>query len=306
MSIVGGFHKAVEAAAKVGCDCVQFFTGNPRQLPTVPRRVRKGGIHTKNNNQWLAEAITDDDVDAFQQALSQCKIARPIAHACYLLNLASPDRALWKKSIDGLVVELQRADRLGISAVVLHPGAYTTSTEAHGLRRIARALSEVHRRTPGIGARCLLETTAGQGSGLGHRFEHLATILATVCQPERLGVCFDTCHVFAAGYPMAPQKLYRRTMRRFDDVVGLELIEAFHLNDSKREFGSCVDRHEHIGRGHLGREPFRLLLGDRRFRATPMYLETPKGKEGGKDLDAINLRVLRRLIRQPKRRTPKP
>jgi deoxyribonuclease-4 len=156
-------------------------------------------------------------------------------------------------------------------------------------------LNEVHRRTGRIQAECLLETTAGQGTSLGWRFEHLAAILDRVDAPDRLGVCFDTCHVFAAGYPMATAKEYEATMKAFDAVVGLDRIKAFHLNDSRRGLGSRVDRHAHIGRGEMGLKPFRRLLADRRFRDVPMYLETPKGKEGGGDLDVINLRVLRGL-----------
>ena len=275
MSIAGGYYRAVETAGACRCDCVQVFT--------------------KNNNQWRAKEISDDDVQQFQSALAEKKITHPIAHDSYLINLASPDDDLWQKSIDAMVVELQRAGRLGIPYVVAHPGAYTTSSEAAGLRRIARALTEVHRQTRDVPARCLLETTAGQGSNLGWRFEHLAAILDRVKNPDRLGICFDTCHVFAAGYPMGTEKEYRATMRALSKTVGLERIKAFHLNDSKRELGSRVDRHEHIGKGHLGLEPFRQLLSDRRFRKIPMYLETPKGIRGKTPWDVVNLRVLRKL-----------
>lgn len=275
-SIAGGYYKAVERAAEVGCDVLQCFT--------------------KNNNQWAAKPISDDDAERFRAALAASGVGHPISHDSYLINLASPDDALWNKSIDAFIVELERADRLGIAHVVAHPGAYTTATEEEGLERIVAALDEVHRRTPKIQARCLLETTAGQGTCLGHRFEHLAAILDGVKRSERLGVCVDTCHVFAAGYPLAPKKDFLATFRAFDDAVGLERVAAFHVNDSKRELGSRVDRHEHIGRGKLGLEPFRLLLNDRRFRHTPMYLETAKGIENGEELDAINLRTLRSLV----------
>jgi deoxyribonuclease-4 len=277
MSIAGGYYKAVEAAERVGCNCVQLFT--------------------KNNNQWRAKELSDEDAERFQAALGELEIAHPIAHDSYLINLASPDRVLWKKSVDAFVVELLRAERLGIPYVVAHPGAYTTSSEAAGIKAIARALDEVHRQTREITAQCLLETTAGQGSCLGWRFEQLAAIIDAAKDPERLGVCFDTCHVFAAGYAMGTEKEYRATMRALDKTVGLKLVRAFHLNDSLKPFGSRVDRHAHIGRGEMGEEPFRFLLNDRRFRKVPMYLETPKGEEKGKDLDAINLRTLRRLMR---------
>jgi deoxyribonuclease-4 len=191
---------------------------------------------------------------------------------------------------------MQRAERLGIGYVVTHPGSFTDGSEDAGLRRVIAALDEIHAQTPGLRAQCLLETTAGQGTNLGWRFEHLATILDGVRDPDRLGVCVDTCHVFAAGYPLAPRKEYLATMRALDQAVGLAKVRAFHLNDSKREQGSRVDRHAHIGEGHLGLEPFRHILNDRRFRHLPMCLETPKGKRDGQDLDAVNLATLRGLL----------
>ncbi|MEM6328873.1 MAG: deoxyribonuclease IV [Planctomycetota bacterium] len=275
MSIAGGYHKAVAAAYAAGCDCVQLFT--------------------KNNNQWRAKEITADDADRFQQALAETGVRHPISHDSYLINLATPDDALWTKSIDAFVVELRRADQLGIPYVVAHPGAYTTSSEQAGLARIAAALDEVHRQTPGIKSECLLETTAGQGSNLGWRFEHLAAILEAVADPDRLGVCFDTCHVFAAGYPMGTAKEYKATMKELNATVGVKRVKAFHLNDSQKPLGSRKDRHAGIGRGEMGVEPFRHLLGDRRFRKTPMYLETPKGEEAGRSLDEVNLELLRSL-----------
>jgi deoxyribonuclease-4 len=276
MSIAGGYYRAVEHAQRAGCDCVQVFT--------------------KNNNQWRAKPISDDDASRFQKTLADLKIAHPIAHDSYLINLASPDKELWKKSVDAFVEEMRRAELLGIPYVVTHPGAYTTSSERAGIRRVIRALNEVHRETRGIQAQCLLETTAGQGTNLGWRFEHLAAMLDGVRDPERLGVCFDTCHVFAAGYPLGTEKDYRQTMREFNRLIGVKRIRAFHFNDSKARFGSRVDRHAHIGRGEMGLAPFRFLLADRRFRKVPMYLETPKGNENGEDLDVINLRTLRGLL----------
>ena len=276
MSIAGGYYLAVEAAARAGCDCVQLFT--------------------KNNNQWRAKPLAAEDAERFKAALAKQKVSHPISHDCYLINLASPDEAMWRKSIEAFVVEMQRAEFLDIPYVVTHPGAFTTSSEPAGIKRIARALDEVHRQTRGIAAKCLLETTAGQGTNLGWRFEQLAGILDAVKDPDRLGVCLDTCHVSAAGYPLAPEKDYKKTMRAFDKTVGLKLIKAFHLNDSKRPLGSRVDRHEHIGEGQLGLEPFRLLLNDRRFQNVPMYLETPKGNRRNRDLDKINLATLRGLV----------
>lgn len=274
-SIVGGFDKAVERARRCGCDCLQLFT--------------------KNNNQWAAKDITLQQAQRFREALDSLGLTHPLAHDSYLINLASPDPNLWRKSVDAFVVELHRAEMLGIPFVVAHPGAYTTADEKTGLQNVVRAVDEIHSQTRGLNVRCLLETTAGQGTTLGWRFEQLATVIDGANDPDRLGVCFDTCHVFAAGYPLSPEKEYRDTLAAFDRLLGLERIRAFHLNDSLRGLGSRIDRHEHIGRGELGLEPFRLLLTDDRFRDVPMYLETPKGQEDGVDWDEVNLKTLRSL-----------
>jgi deoxyribonuclease-4 len=266
----------VERARVCGCDCVQLFS--------------------KNNNQWRAKPLTDEDARMFQARLAELNIAHPLVHDSYLINLAAPDETLWRKSLESFREELLRADWLGIPSVVMHPGSYTTTSEAQGILRVIQALDEIYGSRPQIRAKCLIEATAGQGTALGWRFEHLAELLSGVQSPEMLGVCIDTCHVFAAGYPLSPRKAYLATLREFDRVVGLDQIRAFHLNDSKRGPGSRVDRHAHIGEGQLGLEPFRLLLNDRRFRNIPMYLETPKGVRDGEDLDAINLRTLRSLV----------
>ena len=278
MSIAGGLEKSVQRARQATCDCLQLFT--------------------KNNNQWRARELGDTEADRFRKALIQENIAAPIAHSSYLINLASPDPALWKKSVDAFVQELLRIEKLGIRYLVQHPGAFTTSSEPDGLKRISEALDEADRQTAGLQAGCLLENTAGQGSNLGWKFEHLAWIMDHVQNPDRLGICIDTCHAFAAGYPMQTRKDYLATIRQLNQTVGTEAVKAFHLNDSKREFGSRVDRHDHIGQGHLGTEPFRHLLNDRRFRSVPMYLETPKGNDpvSGEDWDLINLRTLRDLV----------
>lgn len=276
-SIAGGFHKAVERAHERGCDCLQIFT--------------------KNTNQWRAKAITPDDARQFRQSLAQLGILCPLAHDSYLVNLASPAADLWRRSIDAMIEELLRAESLGIPWVVVHPGAYTSSSETEGLGRIVRALDEVMAQTRGRAVGCLLETTAGQGTSLGWRFEHLATILAAVKDPDRMGVCFDTCHVLAAGYGLSTPAKFRATMKLFDQVVGLKQIRAFHLNDSLRECGSRIDRHTHIGRGHIGLDGFRCLMDDRRFREVPMVLETPKGPGEEGDWDVLNLRELRSLVK---------
>jgi deoxyribonuclease-4 len=275
MSIAGGLHNSLLAAQAHGCNTVQLFT--------------------KNSNQWDARDLTAEEIRLFRQTLRRTHLRFPMAHDSYLINLASPKDALYRRSLEAFVVELRRAEQLGLRYLVAHPGAFIDSDEQTGLARVARALDEVHARCPGFRVRILLENTAGQGTNLGHRFEHLAEIFARVADPKRLGVCFDTCHVFAAGYPLAPLAEYRATMRHFERVVGLRRLCAFHLNDSLKPLGSRVDRHAHIGRGHLGMEPFRLLVNDRRFRTRPMVLETPKEEGDEGDMDAVNLRVLRML-----------
>jgi deoxyribonuclease-4 len=275
-SIAGGFDRAVQRAVKSGCQCLQLFT--------------------KNSNQWRARPIAPEVAASFRQAIERSGIVSPIAHDAYLINMASPDRALWTKSVAALIDELRRAETLGLGYVVAHPGCYIEGGEGAGLRRVGRALDAIDKETAGLGARCLLETTAGQGTSLGWRFEHLAAILDAVKHPERLGICVDTCHVFAAGYPLQTADDYQGTIEALDRAVALSRVRAIHLNDSARGLGSRVDRHAHIGRGMMGLEPFRRLLADPRLRGVPMYLETPKGDEEGEDPDATNLRTLRGLI----------
>jgi deoxyribonuclease-4 len=219
---------------------------------------------------------------------------RPIVgHTSYLLNLCSPHDDLWCKSIDTLVIELERCEELGVPWLVLHPGAHVGTGEEAGVARMARALGKVHAATPGFRTRLLLETTAGQGTRLGYRFEHLAWLLRQTPAGERLGICLDTCHVFAAGYELRTPDGYAATMRAFDRVIGLERLEAIHLNDSKGELGSRKDRHEHIGKGHIGLEGFRHLLNDARLARLPGILETPKSDDLHEDRE--NLAVLRCL-----------
>lgn len=275
MSIAGGCDRAVRAASRIGFQTVQLFT--------------------KNNNQWKAPPLTEEHCAAFRQALEETGIVDPVSHTSYLINLASPDDALWNKSIDAMTVEVERCAALGIAELVMHPGAHCGSGVDAGLARVAAALDEVVSRTRGLNVTIDLETTAGQGTCLGHRFEHLQTILAQVRAPERLGLCVDTCHVFAAGYSLATQDEYDVTMNHLDQTVGIGRVRVWHLNDSRRELGSRVDRHAGIGQGRMGLEPFRHVLNDPRFARLPMILETPKGEEDGEDLDARNYRVLRQL-----------
>jgi len=277
-SIAGGYYKAIEAAAEFGMDVVQLFT--------------------KNNNQWKAKPISQSEVDEFRSALKATSVQFPCAHNSYLINLASPVDALWHKSLEAFTIELERAETLGLVGVVMHPGSSIDSPEDEALSRVIAALDKAHKSTRGFRTLTILETTAGQGSNLGHRFEHLARIADNVAAPERVAVCVDTCHLFAAGYPLITKAEYNSTMAHLDRVVGLARVRAFHLNDSVRELGSRVDRHAKIGAGKLGLKPFRHLLNDPRFASIPMYLETPKGEVDGEQLDAVNMRILRGLVKK--------
>ncbi|MEC7564096.1 MAG: deoxyribonuclease IV [Planctomycetota bacterium] len=280
MSIAGGYYKSIDRGAEAGCQCIQLFT--------------------KNNNQWRAKDITDEDIQRFHQQCRQHNIQHTLSHASYLINLGSPKDELWEKSIAAFVIELQRAEMLGVPYVVVHPGSYTTSTPEQGIERIARALDKVHQQTADLATQCLLETTAGQGSNMGWQLEELACMLNQCGQPEKVGICVDTCHMFAAGYDLRDPVQYEATWSKFDRLMGLHKLKAFHLNDSKREFGSRKDRHEHIGEGEMGLEPFRLIVNDPRFQEIPMYLETAKDdrpvSREGLSWDQINLSTLRSLI----------
>lgn len=278
VSCAGGLEKGVERALEVGCDCLQIFT--------------------KNSNQWAAKPLSADVIDCWKSALSCSGLRAPIAHASYLINLASPDEVLFRKSIDALVIELERANMLGLEGLVVHPGAYTSSDEVTGLGRIVVAVTEsLGRVTPGS-CRLLLENTAGQGSCLGHRVEQLAEIWDGVNQPERIGICLDTCHAFAAGYAIHTEGGLRELTASLRDRLPKGAVWALHLNDSKKPLGSRVDRHEHIGRGEIGLVGFRLVLNDPLFRGLPGYLETEKGidEASGQPWDRVNLQTLRGLV----------
>jgi deoxyribonuclease IV len=275
MSIAGGYHNAVLEAQRCGCDVVQLFT--------------------KNNNQWRAKPISDADVELFTATLANEKITHPVSHASYLINLASPDEQLRQKSIDGMIVELERADLLGIPYVIVHPGAYTTLSVEEGIALVAASIDEVHRRTPQVKAGLALELTAGQGTCLGCSLEQLAAMIGPVKRQDQVFICIDTCHAFAVGIDLRDRKAYLAFWREFDALLGFDRLIALHLNDSKRELGARVDRHEHIGQGQIGLEAFRHIMKDKRLRRVPMYLETAKGDHNGEPWDVINLRTLREL-----------
>ena len=289
LSIAGGLPRAVDRAEASGCQALQIFT--------------------KSAGQWRAREIPPEEIALFKRRVRETGIRPVVAHNSYLINLAAADPALREKSIASLCEELDRAEALGLDGLVMHPGSYTSGTEAAGLRLIAEGLARIFEQRPEAKTRVLLEHTAGQGTNLGHRFEHLAEIIERLGRSRRVGVCLDTCHLIAAGYDICSEAGYQETFRQFGRIVGFSRLKAFHFNDSKKPCGSRVDRHEHIGKGCLGIEPFRRIVNDPRFAKLPMLLETPKldtpqsrRLSDVDPLDKVNLDVLRRLLQPaPKR-----
>jgi len=283
MSIAGGADKAIERGRLTGCEAIQIFT--------------------RGNMQWRSRPLRAEEIAAFKKLRADMGNAPVLAHDSYLINLGATNPVTLRMSIEGMVDELQRAGALGLPFVVSHPGAHMGAGEEAGLRRIADSLKEVFRRTRGLPVKVALETTAGQGTNLGYRFEHLAELIARV-GPERLAVCVDTCHLLAAGYDIRTPKTFAAVAKEFGRVIGWKFLAAVHLNDSKTPLGSRVDRHEHIGKGHVGKEAFRLVLNHPHFSRVPGVLETPKGNfEDVSPLDKANLRLLRSLaggdVRRP-------
>ncbi len=274
MSISGGVDKAILEGGKANCDVIQIFT--------------------KSSRQWIAHPYSRDEIQQFAHNQKETGITTVIAHDSYLLNFGSPDKNLRRKSIAAFIDEMERCEVLSIPFLIAHPGAHTGAGEQQGIDSIARSLDEIHKACPGYRVQVTLEITAGQGTTLGFRFDQIRSIIDTTKESERVRVCFDTQHAFAAGYDIRTKEGYERTFTEFDEKIGLKLLAAFHINDSKKEFHSRVDRHEHIGKGHIGIEAFRLLMNDQRFWGLPMCLETPKGPDLKEDRD--NLKLLRSLI----------
>jgi deoxyribonuclease-4 len=259
-------------------------------------------IFTKSVGQWRARPLPADEVARFRMGVEHLDIRPVFAHNSYLINIAAAEPTLRARSLDALLEEYDRAEMLGLDGLVMHPGSHTSGTEAAGLRLIAQGLRAILRKRPRARAKLLLEHTAGQGTNLGHRFEHLAAILAGVAGSPRVGVCLDTCHLLAAGFDVCTEEGYEEAFRAFDRIVGLDRLAVFHMNDSKKPCGSRVDRHEHIGKGCLGLEPFRRILNDPRFTGLPMLLETPKldtpesrRRSDADPWDMRNLKTLRSL-----------
>jgi len=274
MSVSGGLSTAFDRAQSIGINTMQVFT--------------------KNQTRWEQKPAAAEEIERWFTRQQETGIGPVVSHAAYLLNLGTPDDALWAKSINALADELTRAEQVGILGVVLHPGAHMNTGEEAGIARIIAGLDRAHALTAGYKTLTLIETTAGQGSALGYRFEQLQAMLTGVKEPERIGFCLDTCHVFAAGYDLRTPDTYAATLAEFDRLVGLDRLRCFHFNDSKKGLGARVDRHDHIGTGLLGLAPFGFILNDPRFAATPMILETPKSDDMHEDVE--NLKLLRGLI----------
>ena len=272
MSIAGGLSEALIRGASIGCTAIQIFT--------------------KSNRQWAPKEPTQEEISLFAKTQKETGITQVIAHASYLINMGSPDPDIHRKSVIAATKELKVCEDLGIPFLVIHPGSYTTSTPEQAIVAIAQGVEKILHHVPGS-SMILLETMAGQGTVIGRTFKELAAIRELISDKHRVGICLDTCHVFAAGYNIATEMGYASLWKDFDKTIGLSHLKAFHLNDSKKECGSCVDRHEDIGKGEIGLEGFRLLMNDERFFSLPKILETPKA-----DLldDAKNMATLKKLL----------
>lgn len=274
MSIAKGVFNAIAFGVEVDCATIQLFT--------------------KSNNQWKAKILTDEEVEQYFKDREKAGINPVVAHTSYLINIASPKEDIYKKSVESLIEEIERCDLLGIDDLVMHPGSYLDTTEEIGIKKIIDTLNNIFEKTHKLKARIALETTAGQGTNLGYKFEQLAEMIDGIENKERISVCMDTCHIFAAGYDIRDKKNYEKTIKQFDDTIGLSYLKAIHLNDSKMEFGKKRDRHEHLGEGYIGADAFKFIMQDKRLKNIPKLLETPKERDGIK-MDKVNLDLLRKF-----------
>jgi deoxyribonuclease IV len=275
MSIGGGVYTAFERAQRVGCTTMQIFS--------------------KNNTQWKAKPLTDFDIINYKKREKESNIKPVVVHSSYLINLCAKDKDILKKSRNSFLDELERCQRLGVPYFVFHPGSHVGQGEETGMKIIAESLNVLHEKTKRYRVKSVLETTAGQGSNLGYRFEQIRSIIDMIENKRRVGVCVDSCHLFAAGYDISCERGYERTFRDFDDIIGLKRLMVIHLNDSKGALGSRLDRHEHIGKGRIGDVGFSLIMNDKRFAPIPKILETPKGEDMKEDV--MNLKRLRRYLK---------
>jgi deoxyribonuclease-4 len=278
MSIAGGVHTAVERGNRIGCTAIQMFV--------------------KNTNQWKGKPLANQDISTYKDLLLKSSIGPVVVHDTYLINLCAKDKTILRKSRAALKDELDRCEALGVPYLNFHPGAHMGRGEHDGIKLVAESLNIIHDQTRNHRVKSVVETTAGQGTSLGYRFEQIKCIIDGVEDRRRMAVCVDTCHVYAAGYDIATEEGYEKTFEEFDAIIGLGQLVAFHVNDSKREFGSRVDRHEHIGKGRIGLTGFTLLMNDERFRDVPKILETDKGPEMKEDIE--NMSVLKSLVRMNK------
>lgn len=276
MSIAGGIYNSLVWGKEVGCNTIQIFT--------------------KSNNQWRAKPLSEEEIDRFKKNQKETQISPVVAHDSYLINVASNNKFLQEKSKEALLIEYQRCEALGIPYLVMHPGAHTGAGEKEGLKRISESLNWLFQKAENYKVQIALETTAGQGSNLGYRFEHLAEIIDKIEQHKKVCICLDTCHVFAAGYDIRVEAGYDKMMDEFNKIIGLEKLKVIHFNDSVKDLGSRVDRHEHIGRGKIGKDGFAFFMNDKRLEKIPKLLETPKDAEG--KFDRENLKVLRSLVKK--------
>lgn len=276
-SIAGGVFNAIERGKKATCDTIQMFN--------------------KSNSQWRAKKIDQKELDKYFEYIDELGVTVSTSHSSYLINMASPKPDLNKKSYEALKEEMVRCEMLKIPNLVFHPGSHVGEGEEYGLDKIAENVVKLFEELPETdNVNLLFETTAGQGTNLGYTFEQIGHLIEKSGGHERLGVCMDTCHIFAAGYPISDPKDYKKTMKSFDDIIGIDRLKIIHMNDSKKEFGSKRDRHEHIGEGCIGIEAFRNIVNDKKLKKVPMILETPKGDELTEDIH--NLKLLRSLVKK--------
>lgn len=274
MSIAGGIGEALLRGKRVGCDCIQIFTRSTRQ--------------------WAAKPLSKEEIETFKRNQLETGIDTVIAHDSYLVNLGAPDEALRKKSVKSFIDELERCEALGVPTLVTHPGSHVGAGEEKGIKTVGRSIDETHEACRGFAVHITLEITAGQGTVLGSNFPQMGQIFDAVKENDRLRLCFDTEHAFAAGYDLRSAEGYENTVSELEKYIGLKRVVAFHLNDSYKDFNSKVDRHQHIGKGFLGLNSFRRVLNDQRFFGLPMCLETPKGPDLKEDIE--NLATLRSLL----------
>jgi deoxyribonuclease-4 len=274
-STSGGVSKAIERATELNFSAIQIFT--------------------KNNNRWFSKPLEESEIEKFKTLDDKSTIKFIVSHDSYLINLCASNLEILKKSQKAFVDELERCELLDIPYLNFHPGSHTGRGEDDGLKVISESINIAHSKTKGFNVSSMLEITAGQGTVLGYKFEHINKIIEKVEEKQRMSVCIDTAHMFAAGYDFRDENSYDKTMKEFDDIIGIDRLKCFHLNDSKKELGSKVDRHEHIGKGFIGLDGFRNIMNDKKLVDIPKILETPKGKEQLEDLE--NLKILKTLIK---------